>query len=187
MLDWEFYALNATTTLLWLCQTLDHGMLVGMIALGALSLVISLVFSAVRLVKILASLARSIIAFVLSIFTSPEDITSQSPSLRSLSYQLRSPQAPILASVDRFESARDAAFARLPSIDDRLSLPQSLALNPDQWSECDAPHGPTSIVPSMIASEVHPPAPADTRAPYDPRPSVRRSRRQLRARVTYST
>ena len=186
MLDWEFYVLNATSVLLWLCQTIDHGMLIGMIALGALSLVVSLVVSAVRLVRVLVSLAKTLLAYFLSIFNSSEDTTSQSPRFRSSSYQLRSPQVPTLAPVDRFESMRDAALARLPSCDDRLSLPQSLALNPDQWSECDAPHCPTSIAPSVISSEVHPLAPADTRARRDSRPSVRRSRRQLRAHVTYS-
>ena len=35
MLVWEFYTLNTTATLLWLCERIDHTVQLGLIALGA--------------------------------------------------------------------------------------------------------------------------------------------------------
>ena len=42
MLPVEFYTLNATTTLLWLCQTCPHEVLLFLIMLGALGVVVCL-------------------------------------------------------------------------------------------------------------------------------------------------
>ena len=50
MLPVEFYFLNATTTLLWLCQTVPHEVLLFLLVLGALCVLVSICIVVFRIV-----------------------------------------------------------------------------------------------------------------------------------------
>ena len=177
MLDWEFYVLNATTTLLWLCQTVDHLVLVGLISLGAVCVLVSLCVLVSCVVRIFIYEVRTTLGIAFDLFVLG-DYTS-SVSSRPLSYAL----APEPDYFDPSDILRDAALARLAPDSARLSLPQSLALHPDQRTELPAMSLPCPSMDSVSSAEIAPPAPQPESSDS---PSQRRPKRhQRRARVSY--
>ena len=171
MLDWEFYALNATATLLWLCQSFEHTVLLGLIALGAVCVLVCLCVLASSLVRISFSAVRTTLGAFFDILF-PGDVLPPVSSWTS-SYVLRPGQG----LCDPSNAIRDAALAHLPPPDDGLSLPQSLALNPDQWPEL---HARSSRQLDDSVPPQHLPVSRERR------PALRRPRRQQRARATDS-
>ena len=168
MLDWEFYVLNATTTLLWLCQTVDHLVLVGLISLGAVCVLVSLCVLAGSLVRLSFSISRTVFSTLFDI-SDPGDVLPPVSSWTS-SYVLRPGQG----LCDPSDILGGAALARLPPPDDSLSLSQSLALNPDQWPE----------LPARSSVQVNDPSfPPHSVGSHEQRSALRRSRRQQRART----
>ena len=173
MLDLDFYLVNATTVLLWLFQICDHRVLVGLIGLGAVFVLVSLCVLAFSIVSYLLFIPNFILNFLFNVFMCFVDIFASEDSLR-LEPPAR-PQSSLLRSssrlLDRFALDRDAAIAGLTSVDRRLSLPQSLALNPNQWSELEAP---SPQPPALVSSRSEQAAPAVL---VESRPPLRRSRR----------
>ena len=171
MLVWEFYTLNTTATLLWLCERIDHTVLLGLIALGAVCVLVCLCVLASSLVSFSLSIARTIISTSLDIILPGENIPPVCSW--SSSYVLRPGQG----LCDPSNAIRDAALAHLAPADNSLTLPQSLALNPDQWPEL------RSRSPSL-ASELMPPSrPSES---HEKRSALRRSQRQQRNHTTSS-
>ena len=72
---------------------------------------------------------------------------------------------------------RDSAIASLANLDRRLSLPQSLALNPEQWSELETPNAQLAALDNSRSELVAPAASVETRPP------LRRSRRLRHVRI----
>ena len=165
MLVWEFYTLNTTATLLWLCERIDHTVLLGLIALGAVCVLVCLCVLASNLVSISFSLVRTIISTSLDIVLPGEDIPPVCSW--SSSYVLR----PRQDLCDPSNAVRDAALAHLAPADGSLTLPQSLALNPDQWPEL------RSRSPSPSSELLPPPHPSES---HEKRSALRRSQRQQR-------
>ena len=173
MLFWEFYALNATATLLWLCQRFEHTVLLGLIALGAVCVLVCLFVLASSSIRFSVRIVRTSFSTIIDICF-PGDVLPPECSW-SPSYVLR----PRQGLCDHSDIIRDAALAHLaPSDDSSLSLPQSLALNPDQWHELPARSS------SRVNENVPPLHPVET---SDKRSTLRRSRRQQRAHVTNSS
>ena len=179
MLDLEFYLVNATTLLLWLFQNCDHRVLVGLIALGAVFVLVSLGVLAFRLVSYLLYIPDFVITFlfnvllyVVDIFTTEDSLRFRQPS-RSQSSSLRSTSRLL----GRFVLGRGSAIASLANLDRRLSLPQSLALNPDQWSELETPNAQLAALDNSRSELVAPTASVETRPP------LRRSRRLRHVRI----
>ena len=123
------------------------------------------------LVRISFSVVRSTLSAFYDVLF-PGDVLPPVIS-RTSSYVLRPGQG----LCDPSNAIRDAALAHLPPLDDGLSLPQSLALNPDQWPELHARSSRQSddFVPPQHLSESR-----------EHRSALRRSRRQQRARATDS-
>ena len=179
MLDLEFYLVNTTTLLLWLFQNCDHRVLVGLIALGAVFVLVSLCVLAFRLVSYLLYIPDFVITFLFNVllyivdfFTSEDSLRFRQPS-RSQSSSLRSTSRLL----GRFVLGRDSAIASLANLDRRLSLPQSLALNPEQWSELETPNAQLAALDNSRSELVAPAASVETRPP------LRRSRRLRHVRI----
>ena len=178
MLELGFYLVNATTVLLWLLQNCDHVALVGFIALGAVFLLVSLCVIAGRIVSNLLYIPNSIIKFLFSVpfymydICSSEDSLHSSSSSETPSILLRSPRTLL----DQFASDRQAVS--LPPIDRRLSLPQSLALNPSQWSELELL--PPRQRQAIVGPETEQSALTSSSSSHPP---LRRSRRIRHVRV----
>ena len=179
MLDFEFYIANATTVLLWLFQDFDHRVLVGLIALGAVFVLVSLCVLAVEIVRILLYFPSFFLSvlfdisryYIFTFFPEASFRSSQSPQLQSSSLQASN-------MLDRLALDRDATLARLVSFERRLSLPQSLALNPDQWSELEA-RSPRSVASDSNSNRIQ----IANSSVAESRPPLRRSRRLQRVRV----
>ena len=179
MLVWEFYALNTTTFLLWLFQNCPHDVLTFIFALGAvclLGLSVYTVFSVVyTLIRVILFLLSIVLKLTISFFKPPRRLRRASRSLPADSNLLVSDR-----SADNARSARGnvpTAPQDRPSplhADPELTLPQSLALYPDQWSEIEVSRARAN------SSEFAQPSGAPTR------PHLRRSRRGQRARVAIS-
>ena len=160
MLTWEFYAVNATTKLLWLFQNWSHEVLIIIFVLGIVCMLGSSIYLSIKFVSfiffIIYLIVGNVIWFVIEYFRPPRLLSrpgSQSPTL------------------DRLLESRDEN-RRYSSSDRELNLPQSLALHPDQWSEFEAHRvrTPSSDIAVMQNASVRTP--------------VRRSRRFNRARVS---
>ena len=180
MLDIEFYLVNATTLLLWLFQNFDHRVLVGLIVLGAVFVLVSLCVLAFRLVSYLLYIPDFVLTFlfnvllyIVDIFASEDSLRLRQPS-RSQSSSLRSTSRLL----GRFVLGRDTAIASLANLDRRLSLPQSLALNPNQWSELETPRT------QLAALDSSSPELAASSASVEIRPPLRRSRRLRHVRIS---
>ena len=179
MLDLGFYLVNATTVLLWLFQNIDHRVLIGLIVLGAVFVLVSLCVLAVSLVSKLLFIPNFLLNFLFRIVISFFDIFAleDSPQFqqppRPPSNSLRSPSNLL----DRLSLGREAALASLANADRRLSLPQSLALNPNQWSELETSSTQLSAIDDSRPEQV---APATL---VDSRPPLRRSRRLRHVRI----
>lgn len=186
MLEWEFYIFNATTALLWLFQNCDHSMLIGLIILGAVCVLAGSLVLVVRLVSSILYIPPSIIHCLFDFVkyaVSSEVSSRPSQSFSSVNNLLQSSSSLL----QRLSLERDAALARLRSLDRRLSLPQSLALHPAQWTQLESDR------PAVPAIEADPSSPivvndddnVTSSSPIFLRPpSPRRSRRlQHRARV----
>ena len=162
MLTWEFYALNTTTFLLWLFQNCPHEVLTLIFALGAvclLGLSICTVFRVVyTFIRVIFFLFNIVPKLVLSFFKPPRRTRHTS---RSLTADSNLPTV----SLDR---------PHPPHVDSELTLPQSLALYPEQWSEIEVSRARAN------SSEFAQPPAAPTR------PLLRRSRRGQRARIALS-
>ena len=179
MLSWEFYALNTTTFLLWLFQNCPHEVLTLIFALGAvclLELSICTVFRVVyAFIRVIFFLFDIVPQLVLSFFKPPRRSRHTS---RSLTADSNLPVA------DRATSSVLAARGNVPTVsldrphpphvDSELTLPQSLALYPEQWSEIEVSRARAN------SSEFAQPPAASTR------PLLRRSRRGQRARIAIS-
>ena len=181
ILDNEFFLVNATTTLLWLFQNIDHKVLVGLIVLGAVCVLVGSCVLAVRTIQIIFSLFNLlvIVLFNTSRFLCRILIPKNPFRLHfSISPRGTLPRAsgnlPPGFIVDR-ELEIDN---RLANTDRQLSLPQSLALSPDRWAEIEV----CGIQPQRLARETQARQLA-TRPAGGSRTPLRRSRRLLRARV----
>ena len=179
MLSLEFYLVNATTVLLWLFQICDHRVLIGLIVLGAVFVLVSLCVLAFRIVSYLLFLPNFVLSFLFNVFLYFVDIFIAEDSQRPESSSR--PQSSLLRSssrlLDQFSLDREAAFASLTNLSRRLSLPQSLALNPNQWSELESSN---SQLPALDSSRSEQVAPAVL---VDSRPPLRRSRRLRHVRI----
>ena len=165
--------MNATATLLWLCQRIEHTVLLGLIALGAVCVLVCLCVLACSSIRFSVRIVRTSFSTIIDVCF-PGDVLPPECSW-SPSYVLR----PRQGLCDPSDIFRDAALAHLtPSDDSNLSLPQSLALNPDQWPELPArsSHRVNEAVPPLHPVESG-----------EQRPALRRSRRQQRAHVTNSS
>ena len=184
MLESGFYTTNATTMLLWLFQNCNHEVLLGLIALGALCVVVSVLVVVFRTVVVISFLARFLVCIFAVSFIS---IFRYVVWTRGLLRLLRPSTSQAIAAAPRAANsdpislalARGSSLPRSISDSQRLSLPQSLALHPNQWSEIEAS---SSMPVASIADSFRAPAPsiADTPRVEAPRP-LRRSNR-LRAR-----
>ena len=124
-----------------------------------------------NLVSISLSLGRTIVSTSLDIILPGENIPPVCSW--SSSYVLRPGQG----LCDPSNAIRDAALAHLAPADNSLTLPQSLALNPDQWPELRS----RSLSPS--SELMPPPHPSES---HEKRSSLRRSQRQQRTHTTSS-
>lgn len=175
MLIWEFYALNTTTFLLWLFQNCSHDVLTLIFALGAvclLGLSVYTVFSIVyTIIKAIFFLLSIILKLILSFFYPPRRSRRTSRSLPADSYLLGSDRSANNARVAR---GNVPTTSRDYQDDPELTLPQSLALNPDQWSELES-----SRARANSSELAQPPV-------ESARPPLRRPRRGQRARIANS-
>ena len=179
MLDLEFYLVNATTALLWLFQICDHRVLISLIVLGAVFVLVSLCVLAFSVVSNLLFIPNFILNFLFNVLMSIVDIFASEGGLRF--EPPARPQGSLLRSssrlLDRFMIDREGAIASLSNVDRRLSLPQSLALNPNQWSELETS---SSQLPALDSSRSEQAAPAVV---AESRPPLRRSRRLRHIRI----
>lgn len=184
MLESGFYLTNATTMLLWLFQNCNHEVLLGLITLGALCVVVSVLVVVFRTVVMVMYLARFFVCVSAVCFIS---IFRYAVWTRGLPHFLRPSASPAIAAAPRAANSDPISLAlvRGPSLprsisdSQRLSLPQSLALHPNQWSEIEA-SSPMPIASIADSSRAPAPSIADTPRVEAPRP-LRRSNR-LRAR-----
>ena len=197
MLDLEFYLVNATSVLLWLFQTCPHEVLLGLIALGALCVLVSVIVFVFRTVVISFYLVRFLLFYLphgsVDLFVGIVRYALwNGRASGSLSYPLfdlpQPPEPPAPhnsshAAPLRSALSRQASLLRLPSENHRLSLPQTLALHSNQWSAIEASRSvsPDSIAdgPSSLSID---PSSVETRVP--PRRSNRVRARHLRMRDT---
>ena len=200
MLPVEFYTLNATTTLLWLCQTCPHEVLLFLIMLGALGVVICLcmiVYSIlVRcsfLLGLVLSLCNLFLRYILTKFLHLSIVDNTNSVVTNDVLALRNNiPARLMNSASlpaRLEAAVGSLTNRIDTSGRRLSLPQTLALHPQQWAEIEAARTPTSL-PESVQSNIRSPRitptpePRITAASHAP---LRRSNRIPRTRILYSS
>ena len=173
MLPVEFYFLNATTTLLWLCQTVPHEILLILLALGAVCVLVSIFVIVSRIV-----LSCSIV-FKISIFAC---------NLLIRKTVARYFNRGIIQSIalGNLPSASENIPLRLEYQGRSLTLPQLLALCPDRWAELEPTPTSSSMPESVPNSEPSPRAVTESRQPATSvpmtRPLPRRSARVSRAR-----
>ena len=173
MLPVEFYFLNATTTLLWLCQTLPHEVLLFLLALGALCVIVSVcivVFRIVSSCSVLLKLSLFTINYLLRKSLSKYFNTSVIPSfaLRNIIQPVNEP-------------------SRFVYQGQSLTLPQILALHSGPWTNLNMSHTDSTLPDSITSTETSPritsepspltPLTSTTRVP------LRRSSRIIRARA----
>ena len=174
MLDLEFYMINATSLLLWLFQTCPHEVLLGLIALGALCVVVSVLVLVFKSVVISFYLVRFLLFCLPSwsinlligilrcaVWLGRTSGSSSHPLFDSIQSSAPQPSLPNSSASVRAALSREASLLRLPSENHRLSLPQSLALHPNQWSEIEVSRStqqPVSIADSSRSVSVDSPA-----------------------------
>ena len=176
MLPVEFYMLNATTVLLWLCQICSHEVLLLLITLGVLCVLGSVsmfVFRVVFRCSVLVQCSfrlinRMIVELLPKFIRDPRSLPSVSGNVPAL-------------------LARSQRPLRLELDGQRLSLPQALALFPSQWDNFDSAHT-TSSMPESVQSDASSPhhTPAVTRVTTPrarSRVPLRRSSRISRVRL----
>ena len=137
MLPVEFYFLNATTTLLWLCQTVPHEVLLILMALGAVCVLVSVLVIVSRIV-----LSCSVV-FKISVF--------------ACNFLIRKTVARyfnrgIIQSIalGNLPQASDNTPLRLEFQGRSLTLPQLLSLCPDRWAELEPTHTSSSSMPESV-------------------------------------
>ena len=191
MLDWEFYCVNATTMLLWLFQCCDHGVLVGLVALGALCVLVSACVLASRLVSccmIYAFMFLFNFIFInLPSYSYFDEVFSRTntPGVSEVHTPSRIELPATSEILERLVlGAARPAVASLMGAQRALSLPQHLALNSNQWTELEAsrrpvPHVQEAALPcrpvALDVAEAGPSPPLQS--------PVRRSARIRRARA----
>ena len=164
MLNWEFYTINTTTLLLWLFENCNHEVLVIIFALGA-----------VCVLGLGLSLASRIICTTYTVVSTVLDIVCRAfsyflPSLHLFLDEgsLLQTESNLLASGNELSNLltvrsnlpRPDRDTLSPSSPDRsLTLPQSLALNPAQWSILEASRARAASSDSVFTSCM-PPRPA---------------------------
>ena len=145
MLPVEFYMLNATTVLLWLCQNCSHEMLLMFFTLGVLCVLCS------------ASVFVFRVAFKCSVFVQC--------SVRLINRMIVEHLPKYIRDSSRFSSASGNLPAVLASSQrplrlefdgQRLSLPQALALFPAQWDNFDSALTTSSMPESVRSDEPSP-------------------------------
>ena len=151
MLDWQFYCVNATTMLLWLFQCCDHGVLVGLVALGALCVLVSACVIATRLVSCVLMISMFFLNFVFINFPSfvlrQAFSQSNTPGVSEVHTPSRVELPATSEILERLVlGAARPAVASLMGAQRALSLPQHLALNSNQWTELEASHRPVPHV-----------------------------------------
>ena len=176
MLPVEFYMLNATTVLLWLCQNCSHEMLLMLITFGVLCVLCSVsvfmfrvFFKCSVFMQCSFRLINRMIVELLPKYI--RDTRSSSSASGNLPAVLARSQRPLRIEFDG----------------QRLSLPQALALFPTQWDNFDSAHTTSSMPESVQSDEPSPRhTPAVTRI-STPRVStrvpLRRSTRISRVRL----
>ena len=176
MLPVEFYMLNATTVLLWLCQNCSHEMLLMFFILGVLCVLCSasvfvfrVVFKCSVLVQCSMRLINRLIVEHLPKYIRDSSRFSSAPG--NLPALLASSQRPL----------------RLEFDGQRLSLPQALALFPSQWDSFDSAHTTSSMPESVRSDEPSPrhmsPVTRVTASRAGTRVPLRRSSRISRVRL----
>ena len=147
MISYEFYLINATTVLLWLFQNFDHRVLIGLIALGAVCVIVSLCVISYRLVCALLFISDILLYFLLQIIQYIyfslvfETIPRPSQPQRPMSNLLHTGSNLL----HRFALDNEPELVRNASQTPQLSLPQALALHPNQWAELDARSNQPSV------------------------------------------
>ena len=176
MLPVEFYMLNATTVVLWLCQICSHEVLLMLITLGVLCVLGSVSVVVFRVV------------FRCSVFMQCSVRLINRLIVEILPKFIREPRGSIFASGNLPAAlARSQRPLRLEFDGQRLSLPQALALFPTHWDNFDSAQTTSSMPESVQSDEPSPRrASAPTRA-SSPRASnrvpLRRSTRISRIRL----
>ena len=176
MLPVEFYMLNATTVLLWLCQNCSHEVLLMLITLGVLCVLCSASMFVLRaalkcsvFVQCSFRLINHMIVELLPKYI--RDTRSSSSASGNLPALLARSQRPLRLELDG----------------QRLSLPQALALFPTQWDNFDSVHTTSSMPESVRSDEPSPRyTPAVTRVStprVGTRVPLRRSSRISRVRL----
>ena len=184
--------LNATTTLLWLCQTCSHEGLLLLIVLGALVVVVSsamLISSILVRFRLVCRLGYYILYIIYNII---------------FTYFFRSVARRGYSVIRDFNTDGDGDIVRanplisyaprslglgrnLDRSSRRLSLPQSLALHPQQWAEIESSptssYMPDSLPPSASSSRSN----SRSRIVASSASPLRRSSRTPRPRVVYSS
>ena len=182
MLAWQFYSLNATTLLLWLLQNCSHEVLLLLIVLGAICVLVSSIIIVSRLVnttlRIFFTILNIIIRCFINYFTSNQRI--------ALVRNLRQPRRNLPTSIGytnhrMFLSNRNLPLGPLDNAhaalsDGELTLPQSLALHPVQWTALEF-HRTQATCAEATCAEATP-----VNSTPQP-PPLRRSRRSQHART----
>ena len=190
--------MNATTLLLWLFQNCSHEALLGLIALGVLCVVVSVFVFVFRTVSVSFYLVRFLLFYLphgssdllISLLRCAlwygRSTRSPSQPLFDLPPLSNSPTArPNSSASARAALTREASLLRLPSESHRLSLPQSLALHPNQWSEIEAGSS-AQLVPIADSSRSLAIGSPTVERHTSPRRSSRLRTRNLRVRSTCS-
>ena len=173
MLPVEFYFLNATTTLLWLCQTVPHEVLLFLLVLGALCVLVSICIVVFRIVASCSIVLR----FTLMILNS---------LLRKYLLQyFTNHSVPFLALSNLLQARNElpASFHQARS----LTLPQLLALYSGPWPSSEILPTDSSMPESVPSSELTPETNTQPQqlasASSTSRTPLRRSSRIVRARA----
>ena len=176
MLPVEFYMLNATTVLLWLCQNCSHEVILMLITLGVLCVLGSTSMFVFRVAFRCSILVQCTVRLINRLIV--EFLPTYIRGLRRSA--LSSGNLPATL-------ARSQRPFRLEFDGHRLSLPQALALFPNHWDNFDSAQT-TSSMPESVQSD----EPAPRRASATPRVStprigtrvpLRRSTRISRVRI----
>ena len=142
MLPVEFYFLNATTTLLWLCQTFPHEVLLFLLVLGALCVLVSV---CVVVFRIVASFSI-VFKFALMILNS---------LLRKYLLQYFTNYSEPFLTLSNLLQARNELPSSLQQARS-LTLPQLLALYSGPWPSSEILPTDSSMPDSVPSSDITP-------------------------------
>ena len=181
MLQMEFYLQSATTLLLWLFQICSHEALALLILLGVLVVAIGLSRLGLSITRVIISIALGFLNIVLrKLFLRYFLSSEQTPPVRIF---------PALNSISlaRVLSDSSSENSNSPRSNNRLTLPQYLALHPEQWHALEAAINNTTPLPESSAfnsllDTTGQFSSASTRTPAPTPPTLRRSTRLRRPR-----